>query len=311
MSNWTIADIPPQTSKRAIITGTGGLGFETALALAGAGAEVILAGRNQAKGAASVAKILERHPRAAIRFEMLDLASLASIAAFAERMANTDPTLDILINNAAVMMLPQRRVTEDGFEMQLGTNYLGHFALTARLLPLLRRTREPRVVTVASLAHRRGVIRFDDLQWKKEYRPWAAYEQSKLANLVFALELQRRSDAHGWGVKSVSGHPGYSRTDLIANGPGTESWFMKLGMLLQPLISQDAASGAMPTLFAATALEAKPSGYYGPKGFYEMKGPPAPAFIAPRASDAGTGRRLWQVSEELTGVRFEALSPAA
>ncbi len=311
MTDWTVADIPPQDGKLAIVTGTGGLGYETALALAGAGTDVILAGRNPAKGAASVAAILQVHPRASIRFETLDLANLKSVATFCERMAASHPVLDMLINNAGVMMLPTRQTTADGFEMQLGTNYLGHFALTAQLLPLLRKASAPRVVNLASLAHRRGHIHFDDLQWERRYKAWPAYEQSKLAMLLFALELQRKSDANDWRLHSTAAHPGYARTDLIANGPGTDNWFGRLGALLQPFLSQNAAAGALPTLFAAISPQAQPGGYYGPNGFYEMKGAPVPAFISARANDKGTAARLWQISEELTGSHFEAVSTVA
>ncbi len=311
MSHWTTADIPPQNGKLAIVTGTGGLGYETALALAAKGAEVILAGRNAAKGAQSISRIRGLHGAARIRFEVLDLASLASVAAFAERMASTGAALDILINNAGVMMLPTRQATADGFEMQIGTNYFGHFSLTGHLLPLLRKTAAPRVVNLASLAHRNGAIHFDDLNWQKTYKPWAAYEQSKLAMLIFALELQRQSDAHGWGLMSNAAHPGFARTELIANGPGTGTWLSRLSALLRPFLSQDAAAGALPTLFAAVSPEAKPAGYYGPDGFYEMKGSPKPAFIAKQALDTGTGRRLWQVSQDLTGVRFGEPAEAA
>jgi NAD(P)-dependent dehydrogenase (short-subunit alcohol dehydrogenase family) len=189
---WSVKDIPDQTGRRAVVTGaTGGLGYETALALAGAGAEVILAGRNAAKGRDALARIEAAYPGAAGRFELLDLASLASVAAFAARLAAEDRALDLLVNNAGVMALPVRRITADGFEAQFGTNHLGHFALTLQLLALLGRGRAARVVTVSSLAHRRGRIDFADLQ-SMRYDPWAAYARSKLANLMFALELQRR-----------------------------------------------------------------------------------------------------------------------
>jgi NAD(P)-dependent dehydrogenase (short-subunit alcohol dehydrogenase family) len=199
MAPWTIADIPSQSGRSAVVTGTGGLGFETALALARAEAEVILAGRNADRGAASVARIRAQVPEANIGFAELDLASLASVAAFAKRMAAEHGSLDLLVNNAGVMTPPRRHTTADGFELQFGTNYLGHFALTGRLLPLLRAARAPRIVEVSSIAHRRASMDFQDLQAEKRYRPWAAYGQSKLAMLIFALELQRRSDAGGRG----------------------------------------------------------------------------------------------------------------
>jgi NAD(P)-dependent dehydrogenase (short-subunit alcohol dehydrogenase family) len=209
------------------------------------------------------------------------------------------------------MALPERQLTTDGFEMQFGTNYLGHYALTAQLLPLLRRGNQPRVVNLSSLTHRRGAINFDDLQGTWPYSPGKAYSQSKLAMLMFALELQRRSDAGGWGLMSNAAHPGFARTDLIVNGPGASGLLGLLNKVLQPFISHSAAEGALPTLFAATSPEAKPAGYYGPSGFYELKGPPAPAKIMPQAKDLAVAARLWDVSAALTGVAFEQVAAAA
>ncbi|WP_158918348.1 SDR family oxidoreductase [Caulobacter sp. S45] len=303
MADWTFSDIPSQRGRSAVVTGTGGLGYETALALARAGGEVILAGRNPKKGAASLARIEALVPAADIRFEPLDLASLASVKAFGERMLGRRDSLDVLINNAGVMTPPKRETTSDGFELQFGVNYLGHFALTAHLLPLLRKGRDPRVVNLSSLAHRSGTIQFDDLQAERRFSPWRTYQQSKLAMLMFALELQRRSDAQGWGLMSNAAHPGYARTDLMANGPGPNSPLVMLGALLRPL-SQSAAEGALPTLFAATSPAAVKGGYYGPGGFYEMKGPPKPAKIMPQAKDPKVAARLWEVSEKLTGTTF-------
>ena len=312
MSGWTTADIPPQNGKTAVITGaTGGLGYETALALAGAGATVVLTGRSDAKGRAALGNIAAQFPKASISYETLDLASLNSVADFAARFAGAHNSLDLLINNAGVMALPVQQVTADGFEMQLGTNYLGHYALTARLLPLLRRANQPRVVNLSSLAHRSGAINFDDLQSARSYTPWKAYCQSKLAMLVFALELQRRSDAAGWGLMSNAAHPGYARTDLIANGPGARGLLWQLSKSLQPLMSHSAAAGALPTLFAATSRAATAAGYYGPNGFYELKGPPAPAKIMPNAKDKAVAARLWDVSAGLTGVLFDQVAAAA
>ncbi len=290
MPAWTIQDIPSQTGRTAIITGTGGLGYETALALARAGASVILAGRNAAKGAASVARITGAVPGAKIAFAALDLASLASVKTFADGILASHATLDLLINNAGVMAPPQRQTTQDGFELQFGTNYLGHFALTAHLLPLLRKTSRPRVVNLSSIAHRTGFINFNDLQWERSYRPWGAYGQSKLAMLMFALELQRRSDAAGWG--------------LISNAAGDEGLLMKLGDVFKPLVSQSAAEGALPTLYAATSPDAKGGAYYGPDGFYELKGAPREARIMPQASNKNAAARLWEISEALTHVKI-------
>ncbi len=314
MARWTLHDMPDQSGRLAVVTGAsiGGLGYETALALAGKGAEVVLAGRNPAKGAAALAAIQAQHPRAVLRVGALDLASLASVAAFAETLRREGRPLDLLVNNAGVMMLPRRQTTADGFEMQLGTNYLGHFALTGRLLDLLRRGRQPRVVNLASLAHRRGSIRFDDLQ-RTAYAPWSAYEQSKLAMLMFAFELQRRSDAGAWGVTSIAAHPGWSRTELFANGRGASGGGLtqKLFDLAARVFAQSVAAGALPTLYAATAPAAQGGAYYGPDGFQELAGAPAAAKIAPQATDQAAAARLWQVSEQLTGVSFAAAAARA
>jgi NAD(P)-dependent dehydrogenase (short-subunit alcohol dehydrogenase family) len=216
-----------------------------------------------------------------------------------------------LINNAGVMALPQRQEAADGFEMQFGTNYLGHYALTARLLPLLRRGDHARVVNLSSLAHRMGAINFDDLQGVRSYNPIKAYNQSKLAMLIFALELQRRSDAAGWRLTSNAAHPGYALTDLMANGPGTRGWMAQIARMLRPFASQSAAEGALPTLFAATSPRAEPGGYYGPDWFYELKGAPVPAKIMPQAKDKVVAARLWDVSAALTGVSFDQFATAA
>jgi NAD(P)-dependent dehydrogenase (short-subunit alcohol dehydrogenase family) len=301
---WSIADIPDQSGRIAVVTGPGGLGFETALALAGAGARVILAGRNPDKGAAAVAAIKVKAPRADVAFAPLDLASLASVRACAAGLLTDLPRLDLLINNAGVMAPPTRKETADGFELQFGVNYLGHFALAACLLPLLRKGDRPRAVSLSSVAHRTGAIRFPDLQWRYGYSAWGAYGQSKLAMLMFALELQRRSDAAGWGLTSLAAHPGFARTELIANGPAPRGAVAGLNRLLQPMVSQSAAQGALPTLFAATAMQAVAGGYYGPDGLFELQGAPAPAKIAPKALRRDDAARLWQESERLTSHMF-------
>ncbi|MEP7121986.1 MAG: SDR family oxidoreductase [Byssovorax sp.] len=305
MPEWTLSDIPSQTGRLAVVTGaTGGLGYETALALAAAGGEVVLAARNPAKGRDALKRILEASPGAKVRFEELDLGSLASVTAFADRLVAQGRQIDLLVNNAGVMALPEKATTPDGFEMQLGTNYLGHYALTARLLPLLRRGKQPRVVNLSSTVHRMGSIRFDDLQSERSYSPWKAYAQSKIAMLMFALELQRRSDAGGWGLISNGAHPGYARTDLIANGPGNMGILTRLNHWVQPLISQSAAGGALPTLFAATSPDAEGKGYYGPDSVFELKGAPTRAHIAKQARDEAVAARLWDVSEQLTAVKW-------
>lgn len=315
MANWTTADIPNQTGRLAVVTGaTGGLGLETALALAGAGAEVVLTGRNEQKGQLALATIRKRYPDAPIRYMTLDLANLASVRQFAEQFGNAHASLDLLINNAGVMTPPKRQTTSDGFELQFGTNYLGHFVLTERLLPLLRAGRAPRVVNLSSGAHRlMAAIHFDDLQWERGYKPWQAYAQSKLAMLMFAFELQRRSDAENWGLMVNAAHPGYARTGLQSAGPGmgrtSASLAACFGRLIEPIASQSAADGALPTLYAATSPQARAFGYYGPQGLGEMKGPVGEAKVGTAATDRAVATRLWDVSVQLTGVEEAALSP--
>ena len=302
---WTTNDIPDLSGRLAIVTGaTGGLGLQTALVLAGKGAEVVLAARNPDKGTEAERLIRSRHPKAAVRFDLLDLASLASVQAFAERHLATGRPIDILIDNAGVMALPTRQTTVDGFEMQFGTNYLSHFALVGRLLPLLIAAKA-RVVQLSIVAHRSGHIRLGDLNYQTHYSPWPVYQQSKLAMLMFALELQRRSDANGWGLTSVAAHPGFARTDLIANGhAGKPGLFARGARLLEAVLSHSAADGALPILMAATLPDPTPGGYYGPTGFQEMKGPPGVAVIKRQARDADVAGRLWTESERLTGVTY-------
>ncbi len=303
---WKPADIPDQAGRLAVVTGaTGGLGLETAAALTQAGGEVVVAGRNAGKGEEALRRIRESKPRGIVRFELLDLASLLSIRSFARRMSQLGRSIDLLVNNAGVMALPTRQVTADGFELQFGTNHLGHFALTGLLLPLLRRGKSPRVTTVSSLSHRFGAsIHFDDLQWTRSYNANDAYAQSKLANLLFARELQKRSDVLGWGLMSNAAHPGISSTDLVVNGVGASTLKGRVITKVVEWFGQSAARGALPQLFAATAKEAKPGAYYGPDGFFEMKGAVATAFVSKQASDEALAARLWDVSEALTGVMW-------
>lgn len=301
MANWTTSDIPPQQGRSTIITGTGGLGFEDALALARAGGEVIIAGRNPQKGADAVARICAKVPSATVRFEQVDLASLQSVADFGTRLRSQRSSLDLLINNAGVMVPPKRQETSDNFELQLGTNYLGHFALTAELMPLLRQGKKARVVTLSSVAARDGAINFDDLQAERGYDPMRVYSQSKLACLMFAFELYRRSEASRWGVASIAAHPGISRTDLLHNAPGRWSASSMARTFLWFLF-QPAAQGALPTLFAATSPKAKGGGYYGPAGFAETRGAPTDAAIPKQALDTQVASRLWEISERIAGV---------
>ena len=303
MTKWTASKIPSQSGRTAVVTGTGGLGFEDALELARAGGRVILAGRNPQKGAEAVGRIQAKSRSSKVWFEQLDLACLKSVAEFATRLREQTETLDLLINNAGVMVPPKRLETRDGFELQLGTNYLSHFALTAHLMPLLQKGREPRVVTVSSIAARQGAIHFDDLQAQNSYDPMPVYAQSKLACLIFAFEFHRRSETGGWGVSSLASHPGVSRTDLLLNSPGRTH--LSPRFRLARMMFQPPWQGALPTLFAATSPDAKPGGYYGPNGPAELRGYPSPSHVPNRAADPETARRLWRVSEELTGVTFD------
>ncbi len=305
MPPWTVAVIPSQAGRTAIVTGVGGLGYETALALAGAGATVVLAGRNADRGRASLARIRAVHPAADVRFEQLDLAELSSVRAFAQRVVAQLERIDVLVNNAGIMMLPERRTTADGFELQFGTNFLGHFALTAQLLPLLSRGRA-RVVNVSSSADNFGRIAFGDLQAERHYGPQAAYLQSKLANTLFTLELQRRSDVHGWGLTALTAQPGFTRTDLVANGPGTPSAI--LGFLWR-FRSHGAADGALSILYPATMPGVAGGEYYGPDGFLALTGFPKRIGYPRSARDPAKAERLWNVAAELTHVNFGDVTP--
>lgn len=268
MMNFSEDDIPNLAGKTAIVTGaTGGLGFEMARMLAGADARVILAGRNAKKGADALAHIRSISPNADIVFEQVDLGSLRSIADFGARMRASRKPIDILINNAGVMTPPDRKITGDGFELQFGTNHLGHFALTGQLLRLLTAAKAPRVVSISSNAASWGRIDFGSLQAEQHYRARSAYSQSKLANLLFARHLQRLSDRNGWNILSVAAHPGFARTDLISNGPGELRGFMRLvAALLTTFASHNAAGGAMPAILAATGHGVQKLDYYGPAG---------------------------------------------
>jgi NAD(P)-dependent dehydrogenase (short-subunit alcohol dehydrogenase family) len=306
-SKWTTAQIPPQAGKTALITGANsGIGYQAALELARHGAHVLLGVRSRAKGHAALARLLQAAPGASAEVVDLDMASLASIRRFAQDF--TQP-LDLLINNAGVMALPHRELTADGFERQFGTNHLGHFALTGLLLPQLLQAAAPRVVTVSSLAHRNGKINFDDLQSEKHYVPWTAYNQSKLANLLFARELDRRARAAASRLLSIPVHPGISRTSIVDNGPGSSGGLKILALkVFAPFITQDDAAGALPTLYAATAPEAQGGVYIGPDGFNGFKGSPTVEKPRPQALDEAVAKRLWTLSEALTGVVYPPLS---
>jgi NAD(P)-dependent dehydrogenase (short-subunit alcohol dehydrogenase family) len=303
MTKWTSKNIPSQQGRTAVVTGTGGLGYEDALALVGAGANVVIAGRNPQKGAEAVAAIRQTVPDGQVRFGKVDLANLASIAEFAAQLAREQDSLDLLINNAGVMTPPKRRETSDGFELQFGTNYLGHFALTAHLLPLLKKAQNPRVVTLGSIAARQGAINFDDLQAERGYKPGPVYSQSKLACVMFALELSRRSKASGWGIESLAAHPGVTRTDLLPNGAGRWS---AAGMARRflPFLFQPVWQGALPTLYAATDPAARDGAYYGPDRLSGTRGYPTEETPPKAALDSSVAARLWDASLKLTNVTF-------
>ncbi|MDQ6821159.1 MAG: oxidoreductase [Actinomycetota bacterium] len=297
---WTAADIPDQSGRVALVTGANsGLGLVTATALARAGATVLLACRDTVKGEQARATI--EHGDA--RVIELDLADLGSVRRCADAVAERHPRLDLLINNAGVMA-PPRRVTKDGFESQLGTNHLGHFALTGLLLGTLLAAPEPRVVTVSSGMHRIGRIAFDDLQAERSYRAWRAYGQSKLANLMFCFELQRRATAAGTPLKSVAAHPGYAATNL-QSASTTRSYELAVMAVANKAIAQSAEMGALPALFAATVPDLPGATFIGPDGFMEQRGYPHVVTAAPKAYDEMAWRRLWGVSEELTGVQYD------
>lgn len=304
MTRWTTNDIPDLSGRSMVVTGTGGIGFETASALALSGAEVILAGRNPDSGAKAVARIRARSGKANVVFEPLDLVDLSSVAAFGARLRGSRDRLHVLVNNAGVMAPPERQVTADGFELQFGTNFLGHFALTAHLLPLLCRGEAARVVSLGSIAANDGVIDFQNLNGERAYKPMVNYSQSKLACLLFAFELQRRSVAQGWGVASMAAHPGITRSDLIPNSAGRwdVSRLLRRGL---PFLFQPVAQGALPSLYAATSPDARPGGYYGPDRLAETRGHPAPAKVVDQVRDADVAARLWNAAETLTGVSFD------
>jgi NAD(P)-dependent dehydrogenase (short-subunit alcohol dehydrogenase family) len=307
--NWSLNDAPALDGKVAIVTGaTGGIGYETALGLARQGAVTIVAGRNRSKGAQAVTRIQREIPAAKARFELLDLASLASVADFANKVtAAQGGAIDILVNNAGVMGYPTRQLTADGFERQIGVNYFGHFALTARLKDALCAVQGGgRVVTVASLAHRRGALNLGDLQSERFYSAQRAYGQSKLATLVFALELQRRAEQNGWALRSIAAHPGWARTDIIDSGIGGGQPNLKAWLITRAfgLVAQSARDGALPSLYAAMAPEAAGGAYYGPSGAGETRGAPGIARVFPQALDTAASSRLWALSEKLTGVGF-------
>jgi NAD(P)-dependent dehydrogenase (short-subunit alcohol dehydrogenase family) len=305
MGKWTAQDIPDQTGRTVVVTGANsGLGFHTSLELARRGARVLMACRNLDKGREAEQRLRREVPSADVEVRRLDLADLASVREFAAGVE----ALDLLVNNAGVMAVP-RSETADGFEAQLGTNHLGHFALTGLLLETLLAGTDPRVVTVSSNAHKLGKIDFDDLQRERSYNRWTAYCQAKLANLLFTLELQRRAADADSALQSIGAHPGYAATHLQSRSANPID--RVLMSVTNRLVAQSDAAGALPSLFAATVPDVPGGSYIGPDGLGEQRG--HPQYVAPsgRAQDTATARRLWDVSEELTGVGFRFDVPAA
>jgi NAD(P)-dependent dehydrogenase (short-subunit alcohol dehydrogenase family) len=300
MAKWTTSDIPDQTGRTAIVTGANtGLGFQTVTALAAHGAHVVLAVRNLDKGKDAVQKIAATSPGAAVTLQELDLTSLSSVRAAADELRSEHDGIDLLINNAGVMFTP-KSITKDGFELQFGTNHLGHFALTGLLLDRLLPTQGSRVVTVSSVGHRiRAAIHFDDLQWERSYSRVGAYGQSKLANLLFTYELQRRLAPRGTTIAAAA-HPGASNTELMRNWPAP---LRVVTAAMAPLF-QGADMGALPTLRAATDPDVLGGQYFGPDGFGQMRGYPKVVSSSDQSHDESLQRRLWDVSEELTGVVY-------
>jgi NAD(P)-dependent dehydrogenase (short-subunit alcohol dehydrogenase family) len=300
MGHWTAADVPDLSGRVALITGANsGIGLEAAKGLAARGCTVVLACRDPGRAQAATAEVKAAGPGARVEPRALDLASLQSVRAFAGQVRTEFPRVDLLINNAGVMAPPYAR-TADGFELQLGTNHLGHFALTGLLLPVLEAADAPRVVNVSSNAHRMGRMRFEDVHWEKGYSRWGAYGQSKLANLLFTFELERRLRAAGRRALSVACHPGYSATNLFKLPPGL-GW---LGTVGAAVMGQPAWQGALPTLYAAVHPEVRGGEYVGPDGLGEWKGYPKKTRPQPHAEDEVAARQLWTLSEQLTGVPY-------
>jgi NAD(P)-dependent dehydrogenase (short-subunit alcohol dehydrogenase family) len=301
MNQWTFQDIPDQAGRTAVVTGANtGIGLETARMLALKGANVVLACRRMDRAKGALDKILAEKPAGRVSVSALDLSDLESVAAFAASFSETHERLDLLINNAGVMIPPLGR-TKQGFELQLGTNHLGHFALSARLLPLLERT-GARIVVVSSTAQNFGRIVMDDLNWERRpYDAWSAYGQSKLANMMFALELQRRLSAAGSKVLVAAAHPGWTATDLQRES--------RVVQFFNPFFAMKPLDGALPTLRAATDPAASPASYWGPARFFELNGPPVEARIPRRARDEALAAKLFDASEKLTGVSFPGAIP--
>ena len=310
MAKWSARDIPSQSGRLAVVTGANsGLGLVTARELARAGARVVMGCRDGQRGETARAELLSQVPDAEVEVRPLDLASLTSVREFADRLQADVAALDVLVNNAGVMAIP-RQLTDDGFERQFGTNHLGHFALTGLLLPLMVSRAGSRVVTVSSTAHKPGRIDFDDLMSERSYGKWSAYNQSKLANLLFAYELQRRLETSGLATISVAAHPGYAATNLQQVGPTMQG--SRIGALLMSigntLFAQSDEMGALPQLYAATAPQVRGGEYFGPDGIGESRGHPKRVDSTKASKDVTAAGRLWEISEKLTGVQYDVLA---
>jgi len=306
MTRWTVGQIPDLAGKTAVVTGANsGIGFWTAYWLAAKGAKVVIASRNQEKADTAIQKMRATQPDLELDMIPLDLANLESVHGFATAFRELDTSLDILVNNAGVMAIPYRQTTDD-FEMQFGTNHLGHFALTGLLLQELLATPAGRVVTVSSMVHHQGLMDFDNLNGEKGYDPWTAYRQSKLANLLFAYELQHRLQASGKSLISVAVHPGYSATNLQFVGPEMDrsTWNRLYWKFLNIVVAQSAEKGALPSLFAATSAEIKGGEFIAPNGMMEMRGYPVKSKSSAASYNLEDAARLWQISESLTGIQF-------
>jgi len=294
---WNESDVPEQHGTTAVVTGANsGIGFETARVLAAKGAHVVLACRSEERGKDAVARIEAAHPEASVELMLLDLSKQASVRAFAEELRAKHARVDVLVNNAGVMATPLLR-TEDGFELQMATNHFGHFALTGLLLPVLLQSEAPRVVSVSSVAHLFGKIRFEDLHWERRYSRWLAYGQSKIANLYFTYELQRFAERHGLPLRAMASHPGWTATNLQKGS--------RMIGVLNPVFAMKPIGGAMPSLYAATSPDVEAGAYYGPDGWLGWSGGPTKVKSNARSRDEAIAKRLWDESEALTGVRFE------
>lgn len=310
MSSWTQEDISSMEGKVVIVTGgNSGIGLETSKELIRVGATVIIAANREDKGESAIEEIKALHKEAKVFFEKLDLGSMASVTSFSNRVMQEHPTVDVLINNAGLSAVQKRMETHDGHELTLGVNYLGHFGLTAQLFPLLLRGSDPRIIFVSSLEHRQGEIHFNDIELQKKYSATDAYAQSKLAMLIFALELHRRCLSNGLNVKVIPAHPGAANTHIFDEGPRISGKYLHpvplIKRFLLKSLGQKAQTGALPLLFAATSVEARSGIYYGPDGPSELWGNPTEVKIALQAANLHAGVRLWDLSEKLIRRNFD------